>query len=749
MPAKTAWRVVLRWSLILLGLALLTLTFSCAIALYREEETLAFLLKPENVAQTTPVYSRWLDLRMDRPVVWERIVRWLEMAGYARVESDPSSVGQYRVQDSQLIIFVRPFKYPDHDYPAQRLRLEFRDRRLVKMTAEAGQAALEAWRLEPALLVEWSTQARTPHHQVRLAELPPYVSRAVVAMEDKRFFQHGAFDLIGIARALWVDLRGAKLTQGASTLSQQLARSIFLDVSRTARRKLLEAGLAVYLEARYSKAQLLEMYLNQVYWGQEGSDSLLGIEAVSRALFGKSARQLTIAESAMLAGMLQSPNRYSPRQFPQVARERRSLVLQLMRQQEFISEAQYKAALVEPLRLVPARSAKEASYVLAALRDQLAGQYSWTALISQGWRIFTTIDPLLQRLAARAVQPAKAEAALVAIEPASGDILAWVGGKNFATSPFDRAINAKRQPGSTFKTFVALAAIESHRFSTASILEDKPLTLKGIDGPWRPQNYDHKYRGNVTLWDSVVNSWNVPVVRLAMSVGLASVTEMARRAGIQSPLRDDLSVALGSSEVSVLELTSAYGTIANAGVLAEPHPLNVILSPDGRRIAEHHPILTQAFSPESAFIVTQMLQAVIDQGTGKAARALGVTGPVAGKTGTSENFQDAWFSGYTSSLACTVWVGYDKPRSLGHSAASIALPLWSDFMKQALVFYPPQEFAVPKGLTWKAIDVESGLLVKTGCTHRRDAAFVPGTQPTEDCPLHPGGIIGLFKRLKN
>jgi penicillin-binding protein 1B len=721
----------------------------CAFLIYKERETLSRLGNPGQNAEATQVYSRWLDLAPQTGGSRERVLGWLAALNYRPVTGTPSQAGDYSANDAELIVFSRPFRYPDKDYPAQLLRVEFRRDRLSALEALSGHAALVGWRLEPKVLAEWNTQTKTSRRQVRVADLPPYVPRAVLAIEDKRFFQHGALDWLGIGRAFWVDVRHGGLRQGASTISQQLARSIFLNVERTWRRKALEAALAVYLEVRYSKPQLLEMYLNQVYWGQEGSESLLGVESASEAFFGKPARVLTISESAVLAGMLQSPNRYSPRSAPEIARERRDLVLGLMQTQNIITDSQYAAALTERVRTAPAKKSDESAYFLAALRDQLAERYSLPLLLSQGWRIFTTLDPLLQHDAMSALKPSAGQAALVAIDPASGAIRAWVGGTNYQTNPFDHASAARRQPGSAFKPFVALAALESRKATTATLLDDKPLSLQGVSGVWSPRNYDRKYRGQVSVWDAVVYSLNVPIVRLAMLTGVPSLIDAARRAGIESPLRDDLSLALGTSEVSLLELTGAYATLANHGDRCPPYNLESIVGGEGNILESHQALPQKALAPEPVFLVTQMLEGVLDTGTGKAARTMGLIAPAAGKTGTSENFQDAWFLGYTTNLAAGVWVGYDKPKSLGRSAAGIALPIWTAFMKRAVVLDPPQNFEEPPGLIWKTIDTDSGLLARSGCPHRRKAAFLAGTEPTQDCPLHAGGLTGFFQRWRS
>ena len=750
------------WLLRFMAGTVVVLALSSALLIYKERDTLSWLVNPGLAPAATDIYSRWLEMKADDSLSWARAVGWLQATEYRGISTAPSQPGDYHAAYPDIEVFARPFRYPDKDYPAQRLVLNFSNRGLHAMEAVSGQVSLSEWRLEPVRLAEWRSVGQNARTSVKISELPPYVPRAILAMEDKRFFTHGAFDGVGIARAFWVDLRHAQLRQGASTISQQLARSIFLDVHRTWRRKALEAALAFYLELRYSKPQLLEMYLNQVYWGQEGPQSLLGLEAVSQSLFGHPARALSVAESATLAGMLQSPNRFSPRVDPKMSLARRKIVLNLMRDQKVISDSQYRSAQKEKISLAPVRGTNNASYFLSALHDELSDRYSLPVLLNQSWKVFTTLDPLLQAEAVKIVaspQPSPVgrgrsgaageapQAALVAIDPKSGAMLAWVGGTNFQTNPFDHAVNAKRQPGSAFKPFVVLAALESRKLTAATLLEDKPLTLQGNLGSWSPKNYDHKYRGQVSVWESLVYSLNVPMVRLAMLVGITPIIDAAHRAGIDSVLRMDMSLALGSSEVTLMELTNAYGTIANGGERESPYRIETILDQDGRVMESHAPAAQMVFDPALTFIVTQMLEAVIDVGTGQAARKMGFSTPAAGKTGTSENFQDAWFIGYNTELVCGVWVGYDQPKSLGHSAAGIALPLWTACMKKAVLLDPPHAFEEPKGLVWRTVDPDSGLLAGSGCIHRQKMPFLAGTEPTADCPLHPGGLMGFFKKF--
>ncbi len=730
-------------------LGLLALILVCASIIHREKRKLDDLIAEGGSVSSVRVYAQPLELSAAAPVTRQHVVAMLRALDYRLVSNRPVHAGEYSEGDSELVIFSRGFNFPDRVQPETSVTVHF-GHALLQRIESADRRSLEAWRLEPLRLAEWTVGASSARIRIHLGDLPTYVPQAVVAIEDKRFYAHGALDSVGLARAFFIDLRHGGWRQGGSTLSQQLARSIFLSTDRTWRRKVVEAGLAIYLEAHFTKPQLLEMYLNQVYWGQDGSSSLLGIEAVSRSLFGKSAAQLTLSDSALLAGMLQSPNRLSPRNTLSSALVRRDHVLHLMQEQGFISRAQHDLAVKEKVILSPlAGGSNSASYFLAMVHDDLADRYGLSVLVTSGWSIFTTLDPLLQKDAVAAIGRSRmgAQAALVALDPGSGAIRAWVGGTDYATNPFDHAGRARRQPGSAFKPFVALAALESRRATTATLLNDTPLTTLNHGLRWTPQNYDRRYHGSVAIWDALVQSLNVPFARLGMQTGLPQVVEVAHRAGIDSPLQAVPSLALGTSEVSVLELTSAYGTLAAQGRRTAPYFIERIVGPDGTIVESHQGESVAVFAPQPVFLVTQMLEAVLVEGTGRASHAMGFNGPGAGKTGTSEKNQDAWFVGYHSGLVCGVWVGFDRPKSLGSAAAGVALPIWVKFMNKALAREPAAAFVAPPGLNWKKIDPASGALARSGCPVRIERAFLGGTEPTQDCPLHPGGIIGFFRRL--
>lgn len=734
------------WLAFALAAAALAMVWNLRTTLRSRADSLSRLAFQAPAPLPTEVYGRPTRL-ISGATTQRRVEAALARLRYERV-ARPAALepGQMSEVSGTLLVYTRPFAYPDMREPPRLLRLEFENGILHDVADARTGGSVSGARLEPERLARWGVREAT-REQVRLADLPAFLPAAVLASEDRRFYEHGAVDWRGVGRALWQNLRRRSISQGGSTLTQQLSRSVFLSSERTWSRKINETLLAFYLERRFRKDQILEMYLNQVYWGQAGSQSLLGIEEAARYYFGKPSAQLTLSEAALLVGILPSPNRYSPHRSADLARERRDRVLDALAQQRRAPAAALRAARQEPVRPARPPEGGTASYFLSSLQDVLSERYSPQQLFQGGLRIFTTLDGELQRAAEAAIKNAPAEGALVVIDQ-EGGVAVWVGGRSYADSPFDRAVRAHRQPGSAFKPFVALAAIESSTVTVATPLRDEPLVLRSSTGTWRPQNADRKFLGRVSLWDALVQSRNVPFVRLAQQTGLDRVAALARRCGIESPLRAVPSLALGTSEVTVLELTDAYATLARGGRRVPPFFLQSVLAADGTVLEQAVPAETeQAASPAGVYLVTQMLQAVLEEGTGKAARAWGLSGSAAGKTGTTENYQDAWFIGYTPRLTCGVWVGHDLPRSLGRAAAGVALPVWTAFMKDAIALDGDSVFVRPPGLIEETMDPESGGRARAGCPARVTRLCLESKRP-DDCPLHAGGLRGLFQRWR-
>jgi penicillin-binding protein 1A len=512
---------------------------------------------------------------------------------------------------------------------------------------------------------------------VPIKELPPYLPKAFVAIEDRRFYSHFGVDPVGLARAAVANVLRRGVSQGGSTLSQQLAKNLFLTPNRTLWRKMQELVLALWLERKFSKSQILELYLNRVYFGS----GAYGVEAAAQRYFGKSARQVKVAEAAMLAGLVKSPSRLAPTRNPAGAERRAQVVVAAMTELGFITETMSKAALAQPARAVKGAGAASVNYVadwIMDVLDDLVGR------IEQDLVVETSIDPALQAAAEKALADELAlkggkldasQGAAVAMTP-DGAVRALVGGKSYAESQYNRAVVAKRQPGSAFKPFVYLTALE-HGLTPESVREDKPIMLKG----WKPENYTHEYHGAVTLTQALSQSLNTVSVRLTLEVGPAAVARTAYRLGIASKLEANASLALGTSEVSLIELTSAYATFANGGNAVTAHVVERVRTPAGKVLFTRKPqSLGRVVEPRQVAMMNAMMRETIISGTAQKAQVLGW--PAAGKTGTSQDFRDAWFVGYTSHLVAGVWIGNDDSSPMKKATGGgLPVDIWSRLMR--------------------------------------------------------------------
>jgi len=643
---------------------------------------------------------------------------------------------------------------------AQRVRIEVRDDRIVRVTRDGRDIGAAA--LEPEILASAADRPGEDHRPVRLRDVPFSLLQAVLAAEDHRFFDHPGVDLRGLMRAAWVNLRTGRVAQGGSTITQQLVKNRLLDPKRTFRRKLDEAWLATLIEWRYSKERILEAYLNEVYLGQRGSIAIRGVSSASRAYFRKEVHQVTVAEAALLAGMIRAPNTYSPGVNPVRARERRDVVLARMRELGRLSDADYEAARREPISVQPVIAATQtAPYFTDHVRQELEARFGSGVLDGRDVRVYTTLDLTLQRLAERAVERGlarleaqrprlrradeveKLQAALVVLDPVTGHIQAMVGGRHYQTSQFNRVTLGHRQPGSAFKPFVYAAALApeggGRGFTLATFLDDSPLTLTIGGVPWSPRNYEDRYLGRVTVREALQQSLNAATVRLAQDVGLPAIIERARALGIESRLDPVPAMALGAFEVTPLELAHAYLPFFNGGQRTPPaHGVRALQDRGGNVEADDEP-QKSVMTPAEAYLMTSLLEGVIKEGTGASARALGVTGAVAGKTGTTNDGRDAWFVGGTPGLLAAVWVGYDSGEAHGLSGAEGALPIWAEFMRPAIESVAARPgFSVPPGVSFVEIDLTNGKAANRFCPRTGKEVFLTGTEP-EACKEH-GGI---------
>lgn len=600
------------------------------------------------------------------------------------------------------------------------------------------------------LLAEFFMENRTP---VVLTDVPENLIKALIATEDTRFYSHRGIDLRGVARALFRNVRAKKVLEGGSTLTQQLAKVLFLTPERSYARKVKEMVLALKIEQRYTKREILSLYLNQIYFGS----GAYGVEAASQIYFGKKAKDLDIAECALLAGLPRSPKYYSPFKSPENARGRRAYVLNRMVASRVLTPAQAEEANKTPLPLQPAlKNGGPAPYFVEYVRQKVEERFGSSILYTGGLNIYTSIDDELQSIAEQAVQsgltkiearhgkkkvpPTPLQAALLAIDPSTGHIRAMVGGRDFRQSQFNRAWQAQRQPGSAFKPLIYAAALD-RGFGAADILDDSPLTIK-IDNKktWSPENFTRTYQGPVTMRKALAQSLNVPTVRLLEKIGVDSAILYAKKFGVKSPLSPYPALALGSSDVTLFELTSAYAVFDNHGIRVGPVSILTITDSTGRVLFANDALPEQVIKPETAYLITNLLRGVIERGTAWKARELGR--PAAGKTGTTNDFRDAWFMGYTPNLVAGVWVGYDDHRSIGpkETGARTALPIWLEFIKKSLGNREKEDFTVPDGILFKQIDPRTGLLSTENCKQSYREAFMPGTEPRKFCDeLAPSG----------
>jgi penicillin-binding protein 1A len=601
--------------------------------------------------------------------------------------------------------------------------------------------------------------AQSEQRVARLHNLPQHVAQAFLAVEDRRFYEHRGIDWTRVGGAIVADLRAGGFGEGFSTLSMQLARNVFPDripgQERSARRKLLEIRVAQEIEDNFTKDEILELYLNHIYFGNGAH----GIEAAAHHYFGVPARQLSLAQSALLAALPKAPTHYDPRRYPDRARERRNLVLTLMEKQGRVSAREAQEAREAPLALanpgVPkGGDAPVAPWFVAEVRRQLEEHFG-EGLYSQPLLVRTTLDRKVQaaaeeELAAQlqsveekspADTPDDLQGAVVVMRVADGDVLGWVGGRDWAISQFDRVAHAARQPGSAWKPFVYAAALEAG-YPLSQPLADRPLRVRFADGRiWTPKNFSDRYDGEVTLRDALVRSKNVPTVRLATEVGLSRVSALAKRAGIAEPIPQLPSSVLGTVAVSPLELTAAYTTFAGLGTRVEPRVILKVEKLDGTLVWEPGPSRHPVLAPAVAYLINDTLSEVLARGSGVAARQAGFKGLAAGKTGTTNEGADAWFVGYTPEIAAGVWIGYDKPRPISSQATGgdIAAPLWGRLLARVYADRPaPAAWKQPAGVVAREVDPATGRGLAAGCAPTKGSPyrelFLAGREPKPICP---------------
>jgi len=680
--------------------------------------------------------------------------RRLEAAGYSSSGSRSPAPGEFQASSDGLLVHVR----------ATPTEAGWRKAGLARVRYAVGAVSLLTWRdqpvtrlpLEAPLVTAFYGPDRRERRPVQLEALPEHLTNAVLAAEDAKFFDHAGISARGILRALWANLRAGGVRQGGSTLTQQLVKNMFLTHERTLSRKSREVVLAVLVDWRYSKPAILNAYLNEIYWGERRGVNVMGVGAAAEAYFGKSATRLTLCEAALLAGMIQSPGSYDPGRHPEDARQRRDWVLGRMGSQGKLTAEHVAAAQGEPLCYAPARQsvAVEAGYFRQAVRAEAARRFGVSELADTGHMVLTTLSLEDQHAAEEAVawgvaaledgwekgrEPsAPLQAALVSIVPGSGAVTAYVGGRDFRRSQFDRAGQAKRQAGSAFKPVVYAAAFERGVTQPAGLLLDDELTVQ-VRGAavWEPQNDDRRYRGQVTAREALEGSLNVPTARLALDTGIEEVGATASALGLDRRLPNVPSMALGALEVTPLELATVYATLAAGGIRHQPYLVSAVLGPEGEpRVGRPLREPRQTLSAASAYLVTSVLEGVFDRGTARVVRQWGMVDRLAGKTGTTNDRRDSWFAGYSPTRATLVWVGYDDNTPTRLSGSRAALPIWNRFFWKVRPRGGYRAAVPPMGVTTATVDPLSGELATGRCPEVGTEYFSLDRVPILICHLH-------------
>lgn len=703
--------------------------------------------------QLSAVYTDLLAITPELRLSETQLKEQLRKRRYIQVDGEPKSPGEFQWENGRLRVMTREFSGPDGvAHPSQEVVLDLEHPITVKPLL-----------LEPQVVSVLGSGEVRAAEQHSLRDFPAYLMQAIIAIEDERFYSHHGIDIQGILRALLANIRAMEVVQGGSTITQQLAKNLFLTPKRSLVRKLLEVVAALSLEHRLSKDRILEMYLNEVYLGQEGAVAVHGFAEAAKTFFGRQIEDLSLPQAALLAGIIKAPSYYSPRRHAKRALKRRNLVLARMRELGFISSDELNQAQPAKLEVIQETlHQRKAPHFFMALQQNLSSSLNLEAAAVQGLHVYSGLDLDMQECAENAVIERLAnaektfpaltkgspqiEAGLVSIEPFSGKIRAWVGGRDYGQNQFDHVSQGKRQIGSTIKPFLYLTALDGnlnkYKVATAlSILSDRPLQVNLVTRrAWEPENYDREYHGDVTLRYALENSLNVPAVYTAQKFGIQALASTVRRLHVSTDIPVVPALALGATDTTLLDLTAAYAALANGGVYIAPRLFVSARDNDGQPLATS-PVEEEPVADEDAvYVLTNILQGVIDRGTGKAVRRLGYTGPAAGKTGTSSDARDAWFVGFTPDLATGVWVGYDDNRKIGLTGGVLAAPIWTAYMKCVAQFHAISDFVPPPGVVFVDIDSQSGELASEACPPESITreVFVRGTEPAVLCRLHAG-----------
>jgi penicillin-binding protein 1B len=767
-----------RLTALALSIPIVLLSFVASYYYVRFARVIDARLHGERATVLPRVFARPLELRRGQSLTDRQLIDRLNDLGYAQ-RTILEKPGEFAVTSGAVSILPR-----GPEFKGQAVRVVFQRQPADARPAARRRAARPADRvldlelashpnerlaLDAPVLTALIGGEREKRRPVALSVIPPRMTQAVLAIEDHRFYEHPGVDPIGIVGAMLSYATGRRAyLAGGSTITQQLVRNVFLPTfegmtlqearERSLKRKLLEAWVSIVLSRRASKDEILEMYLNDIPLGQRGSFAIFGVAEASRLFFGKDVSNISLAEAATIAGVIQSPSALSPFNNPARCRDRRNVVLQAMADSGYIASDVAERAAVEPLVVVQRALEAEAPYFVDFVGRTLDEQYpKLTTTTNQAVDVYTTLDLHLQRQAQDAVRDGlthvdellsrrrrhgKAEAALIAIDPRTGEILAFVGGRSYNQSQYNRAIESRRQPGSVFKPFVYLTAFEAAAgegrtdVTPATIVNDEPETFEFDGQVWTPENYEKTYDGPITYRHALAHSRNLATIHVAQAAGYDRVSHLWKTLGVGNPPKPYPSIALGVFEATPYEIATAYTIFPNQGVIRPLRPILRITRGGTDLLKREAATLRRVARPDTTFLVTNMMRSVLNEGTAASARAAGFTQDAAGKTGTTNDLRDAWFAGFTPELLTVVWVGFDDNQPVGLSGAQAALPIWTQFMKAALAGRASVPFDVPDGITFMDIDPVSGKLATPACPKTITEAFLAGTEPTVACDVH-------------
>jgi penicillin-binding protein 1B len=771
---RTVFRV-LRWTFV----GFVVLLTILGIWIYRES---VGRFQVRRLRLPTRIYADAIPLQPGMPLQLDDLLEKLDRLGYREAER-LTQPGEFTRKGATLDIYTRAFRRQNEDYPAQPMRIIITRSQLESVVSLREARPLERAALEPELLTSVLSEELENRSPVTLDQVPQHLQDAVVVTEDVRFWRHPGVDPLGVFRAIFRNVRAGGVTEGASTLTQQLVKNYFLTSERTYKRKVIEAFMALVLDARYSKREILEAYLNDIYLGRNRSISILGVGEASRFYFGKPVSEISIGEAAVLAGMIRSPNNNSPFNNPENAMKRRNTVLALMLKEKKITQEQFEKARSAKLPKKPFRQKSGLTsipYYVDRVIQELATDYGIEDIQGRGLRIYTAIDLGAQDSAARVLEQSlrnlerssrrlrnhdpALQGALIHLDVPTGEIRALVGGRNYERSQFNRALKSKRLVGSLFKPFVYLTAFEpslsNQNITPATLVSDTRFVLKRRwSDDWSPRNYDGRYMGNVTVQQALEQSLNSASVRIGLACGIEPILKTARTLGVETELDDgNPSILLGAAGIPPIEMAEAYATIARQGARTKPRAIRFVTDDRGRvmRGAEEAKSV-QVFPQRDVYLLTQVMKGVVDRGTAASARGMGFRKIAAGKTGTTNDKRDAWFIGFTPKTLALTWVGFDDNDPTGLSGSDAAVPMWARYMIAVTAGESNVDFPAPGGVSIVEFDKGSGGLATPFCPPNAiyRGAFKSGTEPSHPCQVHsvqqppPSTVVPMYDQYGN